>query len=61
MMTIIIGLIISALIAVIYIGAFDAVIEGVKGPMMPWLVLALAIGLAAVVIVWGVARTAALQ
>ena len=57
----ILGAIGGAVLAVVYIGGFDAIIEGVTGPRMPLVVMAAAGGLALLVAVWGVARVAALR
>lgn len=57
----ILGAIGGAVLAVVYIGGFDAIIEGVAGSRMPLVVMAAAVGLALLVAVWGVARVAALR
>jgi hypothetical protein len=59
--TILIGLAGGAVLALVYIIGFDALIEGIRGPAMPWAVMAAAAGLALLVVIWGVARVAALR
>ena len=59
--TIIVGLVGGAVLALVYIVGFNALVEGVRGPALPWAVMAAAAGLAFLVVFWGVARVAALR
>ena len=47
--------------AAVYIIGVDALIEGIRGPALPWVVMAAAAGLALLVAFWGVARVAMLR
>ena len=59
--TIIVGLVGGAVLALVYIAGFNALVDGIRGPALPWLVMAAAAGLAFLVVFWGVARVAALR
>lgn len=59
--SILVGLIGGAALAAVYIVGFDALVEGIRGPALPWVVMAAGAALALLVAVWGVARVAALR
>ncbi len=59
--TIIVGLVGGAVLALVYIAGFNALVDGIRGPALPWLVMAAAAGLALLVAGLGVARVAALR
>ena len=58
---VLVGLVGGAVLAAVYVGAFHAIIEGIRKPIMPWLVMAAAAGLALLVAGWGVARVVMLR
>ncbi len=51
----------GAALALVFILGLDALIRGIHGPRLPWVVMALAVGLVLLAVVWGVARVAALR
>ena len=59
--SVLVGLVGGAVLALVYIVGFNALVEGVRGPALPWAVMAAAAGLAFLVVFWGVARVAALR
>ncbi len=58
---VLVGLVGGAVLAAVYIIGVDALIEGIRGPALPWVVMAAAAGLALLVAFWGVARVAMLR
>lgn len=58
---VLLGLVGGAVLALVYIVGFNTLVEGIRGPVLPWAVMAAAAGLALLVAVWGVARVATLR
>ena len=59
--SVLVGLVGGAVLALVYIVGFNTLVDGIRGPGLPWAVMAAAAGLALLVAGWGVARVAMLR